>query len=100
MKRVSILKVEGATYVRFHCPGCDTVHSCKGWVWNGSEELPTLNPSVLNEYNGSDAGGEGPPARCHSFVRDGRIEFLTDSTHTLAGSTADLPEWPVGRWGP
>jgi hypothetical protein len=30
---------------------------------------------------------------CHSFVTDGRIQFLDDSTHELAGETADLPEW-------
>jgi hypothetical protein len=34
--------------------------------------------------------------RCHSFVRDGRIEFLTDSTHELAGQIVGLPELP--RW--
>ena len=25
-----------------------------------------------------------------------RIQFLTDSTHHLAGQTVDLPEWPYG----
>jgi hypothetical protein len=30
--------------------------------------------------------------RCHSFVTDGRIQFLSDSTHALAGQTVDLPE--------
>ena len=29
--------------------------------------------------------------RCHSFVTDGRIQFLSDSTHVLAGQTVDLP---------
>jgi hypothetical protein len=29
---------------------------------------------------------------CHSFVRDGRIEFLSDSTHHLSGQTVELPE--------
>lgn len=32
--------------------------------------------------------------RCHSFVRDGKIEFLSDSTHKLAGQTVDLPPLP------
>jgi hypothetical protein len=30
---------------------------------------------------------------CHSFVIDGRIQFLSDSTHVLAGQTVDLPKW-------
>lgn len=28
---------------------------------------------------------------CHSFVRDGQIEFLSDCTHALAGKTVSLP---------
>jgi hypothetical protein len=31
---------------------------------------------------------------CHSFVVDGRIQFLGDCTHHLAGQTVDLPPWP------
>jgi hypothetical protein len=31
---------------------------------------------------------------CHSFVTEGRIEFLSDSTHELAGQTVPIPEWP------
>jgi len=30
--------------------------------------------------------------RCHSFVVDGRIQFLQDSEHELAGQTVDLPD--------
>ena len=30
--------------------------------------------------------------RCHSFVTDGRIQFLSDCTHALAGQTVDLPD--------
>ncbi|MNJ76318.1 hypothetical protein D3C77_735750 [compost metagenome] len=30
---------------------------------------------------------------CHSFVTDGRSQYLTDCTHALAGQTVDLPEW-------
>ena len=28
-----------------------------------------------------------------AFVTDGRIQYLADSTHALAGQTVDLPEW-------
>jgi hypothetical protein len=34
---------------------------------------------------------------CHSFVTDGRIQFLGDCTHALAGQTVDLPEWTGGE---
>ena len=33
-----------------------------------------------------------PPEVCHSFVTDGRIQFLNDCTHALAGQTVDLPD--------
>lgn len=40
-----------------------------------------------------DASGNPVPYTCHSFVTDGRIQFLGDCTHSLAGQTVDLPDW-------
>jgi len=37
-----------------------------------------------------------PPEHCHSFIRDGQIEFCSDSTHELAGKTVRLLEWTEG----
>lgn len=31
---------------------------------------------------------------CHSFLRDGRWEFLSDSAHHLAGQTVDMVPGP------
>lgn len=85
-------------YLSFFCPGCKTHHtvtvseknvSGAGWHWNGSLEKPTLSPSVLVRW---DFGEERKPRVCHSFVRDGKIQFLNDCTHSLAGQTVDLPE--------
>lgn len=86
------------TLLRFRCPGCGGVHHIQhgaddgpNWGWNGSLTKPTFTPSVLVQYNGADAGRDGaPPAVCHSFVTDGRIQFLGDCTHALAGQTVDL----------
>lgn len=79
--------------VQIYCPGCEHPHSIRvaepqRWTWNGDTEAPTFSPSLLCTDDGS--------ARCHSFIRDGRIEFLADSTHKLAGQTVDLPEF---HWG-
>ena len=30
--------------------------------------------------------------RGHSYVTDGRIQYLSDCTHPLAGQTVDLPD--------
>ena len=50
---------------------------------------PTLTPSVLAQ--GVNRDGEPVPYRCHSYVTDGRIQFLGDCSHALAGQTLDLP---------
>jgi len=75
----------------FACPGCGFDHWFKTtggaprWTWNGSFDRPTLSPSLL-------VTTPTPGRRCHSFIRDGRIQFLRDCDHALAGQTVDLPE--------
>ena len=99
----------GDAGVWFYCPGCETHHRIVvgRWSWNASEDLPTFAPSVLVRFfqlspegiamidrgDPPPAGGRYPGADvvCHSFVRDGRIEYLADSTHRYAGQTIDLP---------
>lgn len=97
---MSKLSQYGDRAVMFWCPGCDGPHAVgmrppgPVWAFNGNNEAPTFSPSVLSTYNGKDADTpEGIPSVCHSFVTDGRIQFLGDSTHKLAGQTVDLPDW-------
>lgn len=79
----------------FWCPGCDDAHRITvdhpdGWTWDGNEQAPTISPSILTWRDWGDK------RRCHSFIRAGRWEFLTDSTHALAGQTVPmvpLPDW-------
>lgn len=75
----------------FYCPGCSCEHHVDlSWQFNGDFTKPTLTPSVL--VNGRpEVNGPGM-LRCHSFVRDGRLEFLSDCDHALAGSVVDIPE--------
>ena len=92
----------------FHCPGCEVEHVCSvtsksrtNWGWNGNLDRPTLTPSVLvrtgRAVDPSFVPEPGdPPEVCHSFVTDGRIQFLGDCTHALAGKTVDLPDWDSG----
>lgn len=85
----------------FWCPGCDGAHAVRigedagpRWTWNGNVDRPTFSPSLLVRYNGADADTpDGIPSVCHSFVTDGRIQFLGDSTHALAGRTVDIPDF-------
>lgn len=80
---------DGVLYRQFTCPGCKNavvipVTGPNAWGFNGSEDLPTFTPSILQRY--------GKNHVCHSYVTGGRIQFLSDSTHHLAGQTVELPE--------
>lgn len=83
------------------CPGCAEAHCPRTvdpkngsrptqgavWEWNErTDEGFSVSPSLL--VHGAK--------RCHSFIRDGHWEFLTDSEHELAGQTVPmvpLPDW-------
>jgi hypothetical protein len=94
MKFCELEKTNDERWIVFHCPGCQGGHSiptagARGWKWNGSLDKPTVKPSIF-----VNRGSTNPtqPA-CHSFVTDGKIQFMRDSTHALAGKTVDIPEW-------
>ena len=98
LRSVAVL-TPGANGISFWCPGCDSAHVVavgqSKWSWDGNVDAPTISPSILVTYDGADAGqNDAPPSRCHSFVRDGQIEFCSDSTHALSGQTVPLPDWP------
>lgn len=71
----------------FYCPGCKCNHFfTQAWQFNGDYLKPTVTPSLL--VNGDLSNPSTP--RCHIYVTDGRIQFLADCTHELAGQTVDM----------
>ena len=116
-----ILRNAEGNILNFKCPGCNMVHGIrygtdpqKDWYWNGDAEKPTFHPSILVEYEHMSIEGSNRSRAfykehgryltreelpydlkdiCHSFVTNGRIQFLSDCTHALANQTVDLPEW-------
>lgn len=103
--------------VAFYCPGCGYYHniSISGsshplWSFNGDYDKPTFSPSILvksGHYTGREStkdcwctyAKEHPEEEvpfkcgiCHSFVVDGKIQYLSDCTHEFAGQTIELPE--------
>lgn len=122
MKLLStILSDFGKGRVAFWCPGCNEAHAISVrhdedgqgpiWGYNGNPDAPTFTPSVLLKVGHYCSGQEGKDcwctyeerigrpapfkcAICHSFVRGGQIEFLSDCTHELAGKTVPLPPFP------
>lgn len=102
-------RVADGSMVMFWCPGCLNFHGVwlrghgdknphgASWDWNGDLVRPTFSPSILVRVGpfspNAKPHGMDPNTRmivCHSFVREGRIEFLTDCTHAMAGQTVDL----------
>lgn len=78
----------------FYCPGCEQGHRFddKTWTFNGDLENPTLSPSYLTGHNNYTE------RRCHSYVKNGKIQFLGDCFHELKGQTVDLPDLKK-KWG-
>lgn len=84
-------RIPGTYIYAFMCPGCLKTHYFRSlatlrchqqWDWNGSLVAPTVNPSILY-----DAEKE---RRCHLFLTDGKVNFLGDCWHPLAGQTVSM----------
>lgn len=99
MPKVSKISRDGTVYgYVFYCPGCKFSHSFHTekknedgaiWEFNGNVDNPTFSPSLLARY---PWGKEQKQMVCHSFVRNGKIEFLGDCTHKLAGQTVEMQD--------
>lgn len=76
-----------------YCPGCKMSHPIRvpQWTFNGDLERPTFSPSLLCHRQQWADGTKFP--QCHSFIQDGRWQFLSDCEHELAGQTVEIPEW-------
>lgn len=97
-------KSEGTLF--FYCPGCQYLHGVNTvnngspcWSWNGNVDAPTFAPSILVRTGRAVDPNHVPesddiPEVCHSFVKDGQIQFLSDCSHKLAGMTVPLPFLP------
>jgi hypothetical protein len=71
----------GGDHYLFFCPGCQRAHFFDSrWTFNGDLVKPSFRASL------SVPG-------CHSFVTNGMIQFLPDSTHALAGQTVPMVPW-------
>jgi len=81
----------------FFCLGCGGIHQFND-SWKVDIENLTVSPSVLVTVpNKSDP-------RCHSFIKNGQIQYLSDCSHDLKNKTIDLPEFKMledgSYWNP
>jgi hypothetical protein len=93
------------------CPACECGHLFDDrWTFDGNMDRPTFRASMLVGGKRYPSGGQWPtdeeharmvngetmqmsPYICHSFVTDGRIQFLDDCTHPMKGQTVELEDW-------
>ena len=112
MRIKSYVHVDGGPIIgyTFECPGCGMHHAVQtnhptgpNWGFNLDENKPTFSPSLLVrgtipttdeevERIKRSEKVEPKPFVCHSFITDGKIQFLGDCTHKLAGQTVELAE--------
>ena len=104
MSKVLEVKGKNGVVVGYgvRCPACDAedqghMHlfykrtaDGKGWTFDGNYESPTFSPSMLAQCH---YGPEQKLHRCHSFVKNGSIQYLGDCTHSMKGQTVVLPDW-------
>ncbi len=96
MKRVNL---DGSLYgYRFNCPGCNETHTITTrWTFNGDLDNPTVSPSIrifhpANPNEPEEFKEYRKEHMCHSYIKNGKIEFLPDCTHHLVNQEVDLPE--------
>ena len=56
------------------------------WNWNEDYECPTVSPSIRLIHTGNQVD--------HLFIHDGKIQYLNDCTHELAGKTVNMVDFP------
>lgn len=87
-------KEEYSDMLKFYCLACKESHIvCVGkksywrqiWTFNNDYNKPTINPSILVSVNYPNY-----TSICHSFIKEGKIQYLNDCTHNMKGTTIEL----------
>lgn len=79
----------------YFCEGCGHEHAFAlvgkfggHHRFNGDLNNPTVSPSLFENY---------PGRVCHSFIKDGMIQYLGDCHHNLKNQTVELKD--EAEWG-
>lgn len=93
-------RVRDSSTLLFWCLGCKEVHQIDTdrWEFDGNFESPTFSPSykTWRDPNPKADPAHDPDRKyrdgflCHSFIKAGMIEYLSDCTHALAGQTVAM----------
>lgn len=92
-KLITLEKLNDEPDYMFYCPGCKCHHGVWTTISNGNKAIwsfnndidkPTFSPSILVRHSLNTV--------CHSFIKDGFIQYLNDCTHEYAGKTIELDD--------
>lgn len=86
---------DGVDQYQFYCPGCECHHSFwhknikdkVQWSWNKSFVKPTVTPSIKTQFYSYKFEKD---MICHFYIKNGKIQYLNDCTHELAGETIKM----------
>ena len=86
-----VLTLDGGRGWLHYCPGCRQAHriDTPPATFNGDEQFPTFSTKQRIEQYGQ---GGMLTRCCHYRIQRGRIEYLKETTHDLAGQAVLLPE--------
>lgn len=88
------------------CPGCQSMHifyidkptkTGSQWSWNNDLANPTFNPSMRIYIPAIPKENIPEQTFCHYFLQQGKIKYLSDCQHALAGQEIDLPDLPASH---
>lgn len=105
--------------IGYWCPGCNQLHQipvegANAWQWNRNIDAPSFSPSILVTtghylqghnpedgcwctYQTVDPDCDFKCVRCHAYVTQGKIHFLSDCSHALKDQVVDLPDYPLNK---
>lgn len=81
------------TQYLYFCKGCGYEHAFALKSEGGHHEFnmdldnPTVSPSLVHDFSLDHKD------RCHSFIKNGKIQYLNDCVHDLKGQTIELQEY-------
>jgi len=87
-------RLKPLNYLLWYCPGCKGPHTISE-LWQINENDVgglTVSPSVrVSRTKTIDLEDK---TLCHCFIKNGKIQFLTDCNHELAGTTVEMVDIP------
>lgn len=94
MAKIEEIKNTNPRQFKFICPGCNCEHVFNEmWNFNGDFNKPTVSPSILQRGFLGFRDEKPFYGTCHSFIKNGLIQFLGDCSHDLKNQTVELVDF-------